>query len=493
MRGVLLAIVGATLAACGTTVPASQVASSTGDSGLGSTSQNGESLSVPGGAAAVPGTIGSGSVTGPAATGGMSAAVGSTRASGTTASGSAASGGAGTPAPSGPVEVGIEYFNSTQAVNAGKAVGYSVSPGDPYAEAQALVAWVNKHGGLGGHQIRPVYFRYDNSTTPDTNEQAACAMWTQDHHVVAAIWPNNFSPDNVLATCLHQKGVMLTGGADTYLNSPQLQAMGGYLQTPYMIAGDRMYSRLIDRLVATGWFGSGSKIGVLSDEGPLYAANVQTIKQRLASHGLAVTDSATLSTTSPGLDSSQCQSAGLHFAAQHITNIVVADDGARVFLYCTPVFRSQNYSPKFSITSYDSPSTVKSLVPASSLKGSAGIGWEPVNDVTGFTPNASGKLCLSIMREAGQNVAAAALEEAIAFAYCDGFFFFKRAYVTATNLSPADVQRQISALGAGYVSPITFRTYFAPGHYDGTDAAADLTYVSSCSCYRYAGSPKTIR
>ena len=491
-----LTLVVAMATACGTTVSGSRLAtaeapsSAAGAGGLslpGTTAATGSAVHgvpAPVARAAAAGQVDS-RLTGPAGATGRGVVPGT----GPTATGGAANL-AGTRS-SGPVQLGIEYFDSSQAVSSGKAVGYTVSPGDPYAEAKALVGWINRHGGLGGHQVDPVYWQFSNTGSEDTEEQSACQTWTQDHHVAAVIWPNNFSSSNLLAGCLAHAGVMLTGGADSYLNSPQLGALGGYLQTPYMFAGDRMYKRLIDRLVSTHWFAPGGKVAVLSDDGPTYAANVQAVDQALGQHGLTAADHATLSTSSPAQDSTDCQSAGLRFAADHITNIVVIDDGARAFLYCTPVFRSQNYYPKFSMTSYDSPSTLQTLIPASSLRGSAGIGWEPVNDVSPATLNAAGRQCVSIMRSAGENVTASAFTEAIAFAYCDGFFFLHRAYGQATDLAPTAVQRAIAALGASYLSPITFTARFAPGRYDGVGAAADLTYEQSCSCYRYRGEPSS--
>lgn len=488
---IIVALLAVIATACGTTVPEGQPGS-TQAAGIG-TATSGLSAPAAGSATTTPGDL-------PGSTAGGSPGSGSSGSADGTSTQARPAGPLGPTTATrndgharsvvtGPVQVGIEYFDSSQAVALGKSVGYSVSPGYPYDEAKALVAWINRHGGLGGHQVDPVYWQFSQTGSEDTNEQSACQTWTQDHHVAAVIWPNNFSSDDVLVSCLARAGVMLTGGADTYLNSSQLRAEGGYLQTPYMFAGDRMYTRLIDQLVASQWFTPGGKIGILSDDGATYAANVHTVDQALASHGLTASDHATMSTSSPEEDSSDCQSAGLRFAADHVTNIVVVDDGARAFLYCTPAFRSQNYFPKFSITSYDSPSTVQSLIPSHSLSGSAGIGWEPVNDVNPATLNRAGRECLAIMQSGGQNVTTSALTEAIAFAYCDGFFFLHHAYAEAATLAPNAVQQAIANTGSGYLSPITFATKFAARRYDGVAATARLAYQQSCSCFRYSSAP----
>lgn len=394
---------------------------------------------------------------------------------------------AGPTSSAGPIEVGIGYVDRNAATALASSVGYTLNPGNPYADARALVSWVNHHGGFGGHQIEPVYFKQSLNLPADVTEQSACQTWTQDHHVKAVIWPDNFSPDALLVSCLARAGVIITGGGDTYLNSPQLQAANGYLQTPYMFAGDRMYRDLIERLVAIKWFTPGGKIGVLSTDGPTYAADVGVVEQTLAHYGLKVDRQVSLSASSIGEDASECTSAELRFATDHVTNIVVVDDGARAFIYCTPVFRLQGYHPKMSITSYDSPSTLQSII-GGLLQGSAGIGWEPVNDEGQSAKlSAAAKLCVSVMRSAADDVTRGALMESIALGYCDGFFFLKRAYADASDTTPAAVQAAIAALGTTYESPLAISTRFGPDRFDGAGSVADLSYQTACKCFRYEG------
>lgn len=349
------------------------------------------------------------------------------------------------------------------------------------------MAWLNRNGGLGGHPVQPVYQQYPIGGDPNAFEQSACQAWTQDHHVVAVIYPQNFSGAGILPACLAKAAVMLTGGADTYLNSSQLAAAHGFLTTPYMYAGDRWAQLLVDRLVAQHWFAPGARIGLISVDGPTYATDAALIAQRLAHYDLSIVDRAAIPDAQPGPDTSACQNLGLHFAADHITNVIVDDEGAVVELYCAPVFRTQHYYPKLSISSYDSPSTVQSIVPPDQLAGSAGIGWEPVNDVSAPVLNSAARLCVQIMRSAGQQVTASAIEEAIAMAYCDGFFFLHTAYEAAGSPAPAAVQQAITRLGGRYRSPATLAAHFGPGRYDGVAAVRDLAYETTCSCYRYQG------
>lgn len=471
------------LAGCGSTVPLARIG---GGGGLAIPADTAAALSPP---SASPTVAGAPSGGGPAAS--LSALGAAAQPTGSAGPSAAANGAPGRARPAAlasraPVQVGIVYVDSAAAESAAGALGYSLNPGDPYAEAQALVAWMNEQGGLAGHPVQPLYLQYPVGGNADTFEQSACQDWTRDHHAVAVIYPTNFSPDAVLSTCLARAGVMLTGGADSFLNESGLAAAHGYLVTPYMFAGDRMSPLLVDELVDRHWFAPGSRIGLISVDGSAYSADAKLIAARLAHYGLTVTDQATVANGSQQ-DAQDCQSAALRFAADHITNVVVVDDGAVVMIYCSPVFRTQSYFPKFSITSYDSPSTVATLIPATSLQGSAGIGWEPVNDVSAPTINSAGSLCLQIMQAAGQDVTASALEESLAMAYCDGFFFFHQAYRTAGSLAANRVQQAIAGLGAGYTSPIAISDRFAPGRFDGVASVEYLAYETGCGCYRYQG------
>ena len=479
----LLALLASAAVSCGTTVPAGEVRA--GSSGLATS--NGD-LGGPAGGSPVE-QPGAGATGGAVAPPGPVTATASASSPGTASTGADGSLSSAAKSGHGPVELGVEYFDSAAVESEAKTFGYSANPGDPYAEAQALVAWLNKHGGLAGHPVVPVYEQYPIGGDPTTFEQSACQAWTQDHHVVAVVYPQNFSGSGVLPACLAKAGVMLTGGADTYLNSSQLIAAGGFLDTPYMFAGDRWAGLLVDRLVAQHWFATGARIGLISIDGSTYATDATLITRRLANYGLSVIDHAAIADAQPQQDTQDCQNVGLRFAADHISNVIVDDEGAVVELYCAPVFRTQQYYPKLSISSYDSPSTVQSIVPANQLAGSAGIGWEPVNDVANPTLNTAGKRCIDIMRSAGQDVTASAIEEAIAAAYCDGFFFLRQAFAAAGSLSAAAVQQAIARLAGSYTSPATMAVRFAQGRYDGVAAVSDLSYQTSCSCYRYQGQP----
>ena len=166
------------LAACGTTVPVSSQATLSG--GLNgpdgvqdpTTSQPTTTGSSPvGGSGGTGATATSGStVTGTTGTAGAVLSTGPTGAGGKVAP---------------PLSIGVVLTATSNAES------FGVSFGNTYSERQvddAIINALNAQGGLAGRKIVPVYAKTDTgSSNWQTDFSAACATFTQDHHVVAVL------------------------------------------------------------------------------------------------------------------------------------------------------------------------------------------------------------------------------------------------------------------------------------------------------------------
>ena len=104
------------------------------------------------------------------------------------------------------IYLGIGYETNGDAANA--AFGATgISQGDPQADAKAVVADINAHGGMAGRQVVPVWHAID-ATSTDTYadmDQQTCAAYTQDAHVFAAM--DKGLTDNFPA-CMQHAGAM---------------------------------------------------------------------------------------------------------------------------------------------------------------------------------------------------------------------------------------------------------------------------------------------
>jgi hypothetical protein len=202
-RAATFAVAALLLAGCGSTVQTAPGSATTGDA-----------LAVPGSSSA-SGSVGAtsglaGSASDPSVGAGSSGSASTSSGTSVTVPGSTGGAasqpatGANVASASGPIKIG---FIVTNASNAGD---FGVSSGQTFSDQQlydALVAAMNKRGGINGRKIEPVYGVTDTAA-PDwsTQFQAACAKFTQDNHV-AAVLGYIFVFMDSFESCLARAGV----------------------------------------------------------------------------------------------------------------------------------------------------------------------------------------------------------------------------------------------------------------------------------------------
>ncbi|WP_182377749.1 hypothetical protein [Nocardioides sp. WS12] len=152
-----------------------------------------------------------------------------------------------------PIKIGFPYTD-WQAL---KEAGFPVDFRDDDAEQiDALVAWANAHGGLGGHVIEPVKVKV---TTVDPNSpQAACLKLTQEQKVFAVV---DVSVYRSRPTCVTKQN-------DTLMLSAYPGAGVDYLdQFPNMMAGiadlEQQAGDMIGGGAEMGFFEIPGKLGIL--------------------------------------------------------------------------------------------------------------------------------------------------------------------------------------------------------------------------------------
>ncbi|MGZ6793991.1 MAG: hypothetical protein ACXVFV_13645, partial [Mycobacteriales bacterium] len=194
------------LAGCGSTVQVRSTATGVLGDGL---SQAQPGAAAPGSAGAVAGTTGTAASTGAVASAPTAAGATAAGAAGAQGGGGATAGpgvptqGLGAQAATGGIPptgrgwdrthvyIGVTTQKDAQAAfaNAGAS---GIDPGDQEGDANAVVAELNRRGGLFGRRIQVVF--KDESTVstaqdPNTAGSAACTYFTQDHPVVALLNP----------------------------------------------------------------------------------------------------------------------------------------------------------------------------------------------------------------------------------------------------------------------------------------------------------------
>jgi hypothetical protein len=397
------------------------------------------------------------------------------------------------------INIGIQVQNTQTSNSAGSGVtGQNSLFGDDEAGANAIVAYINAHGGIAGRKIVPVFGLFSLTSNWASQYQAACATFTQDNHVFAVAGLHAPSPGwQTLASCLAaHKTMFIVDPLDLTMQS-DYNADAPYLYGPGSLSGNRLGPAYVDGLVKANYFGKGAKIGVFSLDEP---SNVYTIKHSLvpalAAHGLKIADTfyagATTSISSISQDAAQAQDAALKFKAEGINHVMFLDSTVAGPLLFLPAARSEQYYPRYAMTTMDGGAegakTVAWTGSNQQLQGAIVVGWNPQWDISTVPApayNASQALCDSIITQAGVS---GGQQKAPYFRnVCNYLFFLKTLAGRAKTMTAAGLRTAANGLGANYPSGVTFTYSLGPGRYNGVSSVRLSKFTAGCECFQYTG------
>lgn len=484
----LVALVALTVSACGSTVEGTAgTAASSGENGLtvGAATRDGSQRSAPLGSAG-------GNVA--VAQGGQAAALSGSSPTGPGSRLSAGGPGAARKLP--PIQIGTYYLNGGNAALAAAGFGGLVIP-DNRPVFDAFVKYANAHGGFGGRRIEPVYYEYSEGQDPQAQDAAACATFTQDHHVYLVVGGINSGAGELLP-CLAKHDVPLVGAA-TQGDQRYFAQYHRYAYEPdelNLTAGLRL---LVSNLQARGYLASVHKVGLVQYPGAIYDHAVDDgLIPALQGAGLSVRDRVTTSSsTDNGAIASSSANAELRFRSEGIDLVLFVTPGGAAETYFMSNAQTQRYKPKYGIWSADSPYVLAKTAPKAQLTGSIGVGYLPGLDVaTDQDPTAhtaAGRACLALGKSMGLDESG--LGNALVRASCDVFFNLQRAMGAnaAATTSTAALEQAIDAIGSSYSPASTFAMRWTPGHHDAAAGYRSLAYDSGCSCFTYVGTTQAIR
>src|SRR5205807_252139 len=122
---------------------------------------------------------------------------------------------------------------------------------DQKAAIEHVRDYINAHGGIGGRQMKIVWYVADqlNGKSADQVAQEECTTWTQQSHVFAALAGGY----DTLDACLSKAGVVEVTGGITVSDTST------YRKYPYLVeldaaAVDRLAQFYVDQLAATDYY-----------------------------------------------------------------------------------------------------------------------------------------------------------------------------------------------------------------------------------------------
>jgi len=396
----------------------------------------------------------------------------------------------------------IGYVTQEDFTETARATGYNtVNAGDQVGDVEAVLAGLNKEGGLFGRKL--VGVQRDNSsaevtTNPSATAASNCDFFKHDRPVMAILnLQSGLDLDN-FRTCTANAQIPVMSLSIQPLTQEVLDPLKGYLIPLLVPTYDRMAPVFVKRLSAQGYFkgwdhargqasaASPVKTGVIVTADKQGDAVLKVYRRVLAAVGQ--TPEVFRYAASGSQQQTDFQSAVLRFRTANVTHVL--SDGANVSLFMIQA-SSQGYRPRYGMSSYSAPQPfVQTLAPKDQLPGMVGIGSSPTIDVDlrddpGPTPGSA--WCLKALREGGQTFADNdRFAQAIAFALCDGFRMLVRAAKAGQGLTGPQVVRGVGLAGPAFPTSFAFSSGFSPGTISTLPGSGrDLAYVGSCECFRY--------
>jgi hypothetical protein len=475
-------------AACGTTVPMSQVRGAAGSSGLTGGSSPGALQGgdqVPGGSG--PGSLVSTAPNGQASrsvsSGGSSAGLGSSPGKGS-AGPLGSSPGAGT--ARGPIKIGALTVQGAASYQ--RAAGFSHgASGDQLAMMKSVVSYINAHGGLGGRKIE--LFDYDlnpasYAADPSSAMQAACTYFTQDTKVVAVASDVALVPDTFYQ-CLANAHVPVVT-PDESVSSDFFHRYASTVYMPAVPSYTRLLSDSVDALWNAGWLTAKSIVGVVSvDTVDAHAAVDKGLAGALKRHGLKITAGMYTSTTDS--QASEYNGGVLSFNTNHVDRVFFGPGGQPIYFGLAA--EQQHYHPRYEVGSLEYPAPIAATLPADQLSGSMGLAWLPYLDLasdkwpTVSTPGIAE--CRKAMASANQDFSTGTTL-GIAAWICDDWMFLRDVFAAGASPDEASIRRAAESLGETFKPAATFQTSFSVGRtHDGAALYRLIAFQDTCSCYSY--------
>ncbi len=373
----------------------------------------------------------------------------------------------------------------------GDVTGVPVDFGDTRAQANAVVEYVNNHGGIAGRKVVPVYYNFDLARpglTDGQSEQEACSAWTEDNKVFAAI--NTTLARQALLVCLAGRGVPAIHNGMP-VDQQTLNKYHGFWYAGYGGAAmtlERLAEKQVKVFAQQGFFGKDAVVGIEYFDDPQYRRVINDVfKPELARAG--VNKVVLQAAPRGGIEATSYVTA---FRGAGVTHVLFFGEESLYALFFIRAADTQLYSPRYGLhTGMAMGQLLQQASPANQMANANAFGWTPVVDVdNAHDPgpvSARNSLCLDIQRAAGQDMAnrGAAIT---AIGYCDGLFLLQDALARVPRIDVPGLAAGITALGTNYVSPGVFGTNFLRP--DGVDAYRDIVFKRDCNCFQYLGPTK---
>jgi hypothetical protein len=390
------------------------------------------------------------------------------------------------------VFVGVSY--SSQSAAGDRAIG--AAGAQPTYDARdvfnAVANYANSHGGFAGRKLKAYFYDYNLTDDQSTQDQSACAFWTQDHKVFSI-----GATSTILTACAEKAGAIPVGGGAT---TSQTFAKYPHLIDPDGIAFDRLGRVTVSGLSKVHYF--GGKLGLVTWDDPTYRLAIKNgYLPALSAIHVKPTQIAYVlvpqQLQAVGDMTAAVSSAVAKFKSLGIDHVMIQDGAAGVFggdgltLEWFDQSRSQQYFPRYGMNPYNNPGAWQ-LNDSKEMDHGLAVDSADydVSKDAGWRRNNFREQCFKIEADAGFPVRSSnPNDEAIAGQACDYVFFLQRVLNGLSAISADGFITGAERLGTSLPSATIYGTNLFPGRRDGGDELRPEEYLDSCKCLRYEGPP----
>ncbi len=400
------------------------------------------------------------------------------------------------------ISLGLPIVVGATAGN--RSFGASAATGlDSERAWRALVEDINKRGGIASHNVKPVFHKIDLVSSKSSQQQAqeACAHWTEDEPVFAAMVGD--SAEESFFACMERHGAaMVTGNTIGTFYDNRFYDRYPHTIAPYSINLNAQSEALVEGLVDENYFGKAPRIGLIIFDLPGFQyATAKSLVPALRRHGLELTDTAEIhypnSYSEYGQMSGELNNAAVRFKAGGITHVMILDIRANAGYFFGTAAEKQEYRPRYGITSQSGNSGLAELLgddARNQLHGARSIGWVPVADLTAEDDpwkksNRTRRYCIELMRKNGVELTSRNSEH-VALLMC-GQLWGLEASIEAggRTITPDSMVQGATEIESSFVSPLTFVTGMTQQNHDGVQTIANMKFIDKCRCFRYISRP----
>jgi hypothetical protein len=347
------------------------------------------------------------------------------------------------------------------------------------------VDYQNKHGGLNGRPIVPVFRTVD---PVDNNDQLqACTQLTQDDKVFAVIDTASLIFANSQTCFIRDNKTPLLHG---YAESEAFMDAGKGYDVSETRSLDRIAIEWADEIGKLKFLKGGEHVGVLEDNCEPSATVVDKLliggimKYHPASVKKYQSDctAASAQAQPPALQQQMC--------IDGVTHVLLATSfvAAQTFLQSADGGPCGTGAKKYQYMASDYSLLAGDLFTRNFSKRQFDGSLAISNEFTGIAASSpQTKFCSSILTAAGEPGVDNTYSNADATAICDYFFIFvKTSLKVGPNLTRSAWAQAVQSLGEfnGSYSP---KSVFSPGKTNGGELVHSMTWHQDCTCYRSTG------